>query len=60
MKMEKGKRFVGKAAVSALPNALEARHKEIRVISTLFVYYTATVVAEKLGTIGGVAARTAI
>lgn len=60
MKMKKGKRFVGKTAGSALPSALEARDREIRVISPLFVYHLPMVVAEELGTIGGVAARTAI
>ena len=60
MKMQKGKRFVGKKAVAAFTKALETRYREIRVISPLFGYHPATVVAEELGTIGGVAARTAI
>ncbi len=60
MKMQKGKRLVGKKTVAAFTNAFETSHRKIRVISTLFVYHPATVVAEELGTIGGVAARTAI
>lgn len=60
MKMEKGKRFVGHKAVAAFTNALEARHRDIRVISPLFVYHLTTVVADELGKIGGAANRTAI
>ncbi len=60
MKMEEGKCFVGNTVGGDLTNALEARNREIRVISPLFVYHPAMVVAEELGTIGGVATRTAI
>jgi len=58
--MKKGKRLVGNKTVGAFTNALEARDRKIRVISPLFVYHTAMVVAEEPGTIGGVAERTAI
>ncbi len=60
MRMKKGKRFVGDKAVAALSVAFEARDREIRVTSPLFVYNLAMVVAEEPGTIGGAAYRTAI
>jgi hypothetical protein len=60
MKMKEGKRFVGNKPVGPLSIALKARHREIRVISSLFVYYLPTVVTEELGTIGGAAYRAAI
>lgn len=58
--MKKGKRFVGDKSVGPLSIALKPRHREIRVVSTLFVYNLAMVVTDELGTIGGAAHRTAI
>ena len=60
MKMKERKRFVGNKTQGPISTALEALHRKIRIISTLFVYHLPTVVAEEPGTSRGAAYRTAI